>query len=158
MGVVALSKVLETPHHSEIVQLAERQPLVLDVGSSILPLGAITTGGVMAKKVPLDPRSTQRKRARKVLFRTGRPYVCEKCGKSPLTLPPDAPKALKLAPVGMRTVKQIEVNHKNKNIMDNDLANLQYLCSSCHKLTDNKVVKGKAIDDFGFLDGYEGLL
>jgi hypothetical protein len=58
----------------------------------------------------------------------------------------------------MRTVKQLEANHINKNIMDNDPANLQWLCSSCHKLADNKVTKGKAIDGFGFLDGYEGIL
>jgi hypothetical protein len=112
----------------------------------------------MARKVPVDPRSTQRKRARRLLFKSGRPYICERCGKSPKLLPPDAPKSLDLAPVGKRLVKQLEANHKSKNIMDNDLSNLQWLCSSCHKLTDNKVTKGKAIDDFGFLDGYEGLL
>lgn len=110
------------------------------------------------QKIPKDPRSTQRKRARQILFKSGRPYICEHCGKSPKTLPQGSPKNLELAPVGMRTVKQLEANHKSKNIMDNDLANLQWLCSSCHKLADNKVQKGNDVEKAGFLAGYEGVL
>lgn len=118
-------------------------------------------------KTPKDPRSTQRKRARKVLFKSGRPYVCEGyikydfeneistkviCGKSPKSLPPDAPKDLELAPVELRTVTGLQADHENKNIMDNDLANLSWKCPSCHKISDSqtgKLVSTKG-DEFNY--------
>lgn len=114
-------------------------------------------------KEPLDPRSTQRKRARKVMFNTGVPYICgspnfdttESCGRSPKELPKDAPKTLELAHPDKQFVSVgLQVNHINKNIMDNDPANLQYLCASCHKVKDSKTEKGVSIkgnDEHGYL-------
>lgn len=106
-------------------------------------------------KVPKDPRSTQRKRARKVLFRTGRPYRCEEegCGRSPITgLPADAPRHLELAPVADRTLKELQANHINKNIMDNDPVNLEWMCPLHHKRKDLKTVKGVSMieDEQGY--------
>lgn len=106
----------------------------------------------MREKKALDPRSTQRKRARKVLFRLGLPYMCTDCGKSPKSLPADAPRNLSLAPVGMRTVSGLQCNHINKVILDNDPANLEWLCNSCHKLKDSRTAKGVSVikDEFGY--------
>jgi len=105
------------------------------------------------KGTPKDPRSTQRKRARRLLFRLGLPYVCNECGKSPIHLPDDAPKHLQLAPMSMRTVSQLQANHINKNIHDNDPSNLEWLCPSDHRLKDNLTPKGvsvKGYDDMGY--------
>jgi hypothetical protein len=109
-------------------------------------------------KTPLDPRSTQRKRARKVLFKTGRPYICAEivkdtgsCGQSPIDgLPPDAPKHLELGPQTLNS--GLQANHINKNIMDNDPANLEWLCAKCHKNKDKKTSKGVSIidDEMGY--------
>jgi hypothetical protein len=102
------------------------------------------------KGTPRDPRSTQRKRARLVLFRLGIPYVCEVCGCSPKTLPRDAPRNLKLASKDKQTVGSLQADHKSKNIMDNDPANLGWKCPSCHKLSDKKTSKGEITEDFGY--------
>lgn len=99
---------------------------------------------------PKDPRSTQRKRARKVLFKSSRDYICEDCGCSPVGLPIDAPKHLKLAPKEKRTVSSLQADHKSKNIMDNDPANLAWKCPRCHKLSDSKTKKGVISENFGY--------
>lgn len=103
---------------------------------------------------PKDPRSTQRKRARDVLNRTGRKYFCgsrsdgstspDGCGRSP-TLG-DAPGGTY---PGMAT---LQANHINKNIMDNDPANLEWLCPSCHREKDNRTAKGVSVieNEFGY--------
>ena len=106
---------------------------------------------------PKDPRSTQRKRARKILFNAGRDYVCVDCGCSPKILPRDAPRTLKLAPVGKRTVGSLQADHENKNIMDNDLININWRCPSCHKNSDKRTGKGESTkgDEFGY--GLENL-
>jgi hypothetical protein len=61
-------------------------------------------------------------------------------------------RELELAPVGERTISKLEANHKNKNIMDNDPQNLEWLCPSCHKIEDSKTSKGvsKFQDEFGY--------
>ena len=59
---------------------------------------------------------------------------------------------LELSPVGERTLSKLEANHKNKNIMDNDPQNLEWLCPRDHKLEDSKTEKGvsKIQDEFGY--------
>lgn len=113
-------------------------------------------------KEPVDPRSTRRKQARKVLFKSGCAYICGEphlehgCGKSPSHLPKDAPQDLELAPKEMRTVSGLQANHRSKNIDDNDIANLEWLCPSCHKIVDSQTEKGVSAvaDTTGYLDGY----
>lgn len=109
------------------------------------------------KGTPKDPRSTQRKRARKVLFRLGIPYVCNDCEKSPKMLPRDAPRNLELAPVYLRTITGLQANHINKDIMDNDPVNLEWLCPSCHRIKDNQTAKGVSIKDDEWGYGIEDL-
>lgn len=111
----------------------------------------------MTVSEPKDPRSTQRKRARKVLEATGRPYFCgstssdmwdevsaDGCGRS--NRDEEAPGGF------FPAMGELQVNHINKNIMDNDPANLQYLCPSCHKEKDQQTEKGVSLvtDEFGY--------
>jgi hypothetical protein len=43
---------------------------------------------------------------------------------------------------------RLECNHINKNILDNDPVNLEWLCPRDHKLTDMQTEKGQStIDD-----------
>jgi uncharacterized protein YlaI len=46
----------------------------------------------------------------------------------------------------------LQVNHINKDILDNDPVNLEWVCSSCHKLIDSQTEKGVSIkgDEFGY--------
>lgn len=77
-----------------------------------------------SNKEPKDPRSTGRKRGRKVLMdlvKAGElPYECENCGTGPHLYP---------------NVK-LYVHHKNKDIVDNDRANLMLVCNNCHVMLD----------------------
>ena len=105
------------------------------------------------KGIPKDPRSTQRKRARQVLFKLGIDYICKDCGRSPKYLPRDAPQTLRLAREYLRTVTGLQVNHINKDIMDNDPSNLEWLCPSCHKIKDSQTEKGVSVledNSFGY--------
>lgn len=100
-------------------------------------------------KDPKDPRSTQRKRARKVLERVGREFKCacpgckgckkfdEGCG---------------YVPTVQSRSDSLDANHVNKNIYDNDPVNLEYLCRPCHKNEDSKTAKGvsKIEDEHGY--------
>lgn len=90
-------------------------------------------------KKPKDPRSTQRKRARAVLVKVGRPLVCADCSK---------PEKTKTDPDYNGRIHALEVNHKDKNIMNNDPINLEYLCSHpCHKKKDSQTAKGVAVEE-----------
>lgn len=64
-----------------------------------------------------------RQRARKHLLATDTPYECAVCGYAPET--------------NSRSTS-LEVNHKNKVLEDNDPANLEWLCKTCHKEADTK--------------------
>ena len=97
----------------------------------------------MSNAEPKDPRSTYRKRLRRVLEGTDRPYWCEKCGRSPTD--PEAPG-------GMFPNVHLEANHKNKVLEDLDPANAEWLCTSCHKEEDMKT--GKGVSRFGDEYGY----
>lgn len=86
----------------------------------------------MARAEPKDPRSTYRKRARRVLEREvkegRREFACRGCGWVPE--PP------------LSRSNNLDVNHKNKIISDNDPANLEYLCRDCHYEEDRATEKG----------------
>ena len=94
---------------------------------------------------PKDARSTGRRRGRAALEKSGRPYECAKCGWSPNA---------------QSRSETLDVNHKNKNILDNDLVNLEWLCRKCHKKEDLKTKKGEMSEEahdslYGdLLDGY----
>lgn len=113
------------------------------------------------KDNPKDPRSTGRKRGRAVLQGVGRPYWCRStqnggvneefisgirvgCGRSP---------TIKDAPGGYYPgMAQLQVNHINKNILDNDPVNLEWVCTACHKYLDRQTAPGVSIkgDEFGY--------
>lgn len=114
-----------------------------------------------------DLRSTGRKWARKTylthLAEEQGTYACEKCGRGPDRLPytigqppygdPTWPTRIRL-PVETSRVPNLalQVDHKNKDLSDVDLANLQLLCASCHKIEDSKTEKrqSKEPDTFGY--------
>lgn len=111
----------------------------------------------MAKGEPVDARSTGRKRGRAVLIKTRRPFYCEECSRGPKDFPDTYPTQLRdvelLAdPEDRYDSIVLECNHINKNILDNDPANLQWLCKSCHKQADMKTEKGVSIlgDEHGY--------
>lgn len=113
-------------------------------------------------KEPKDPRSTGRKRARRVLEREGFPYWCGStregevepgfCGRSPTV--EDAPGGHY---PGMET---LQADHKNKNVLDNDPTNLRWACASCHKESDSRTEKGVSIvgEEYGYETDVLGLL
>ena len=93
----------------------------------------------MAKR-PKDARSTGRRRGRRVLERTGRRYACE-CRNSEHDWHSDR-DICDWSPEEQSRSSTLDVNHKNKNILDNDPANLEWLCRKCHKHEDKQTAKG----------------
>lgn len=111
---------------------------------------------------PKDPRSTGRKRGRAALEAQGRPYWCRStmdggfktdiirgqkagCGRSPSD--PEAPGGY------YPGMSQLQVNHINKNVLDNDPANLEWACPGCHKLIDSQTEVGvstRTTDEWGY--------
>lgn len=116
----------------------------------------------MSDKIPKDPRSTGRKRGRAALEKQGRPYWCRStldggfktetiggkpagCGRSPSE--PNAPGGMY---PGMAT---LQVNHINKNVLDNDPFNLEWVCPACHKVIDTQTAVGVSTregDEWGY--------
>jgi len=47
---------------------------------------------------------------------------------------------------------QLQVNHINKDVLDNDPVNLEWLCAGCHKNKDKQTEKGESIvgDEYGY--------
>jgi hypothetical protein len=67
------------------------------------------------------------------------------CGRSPSD--PDAPGGY------YPSMAELQVNHINKNLLDVDPVNLEYLCSSCHKKKDSQTATGVSIrgeNELGF--------
>lgn len=94
----------------------------------------------------LDPRSTYRKRARRILIglvEAGeREYRCESCGYVP-EIPWTVPS---------RSGDILDADHKNKNWADLDPANLQWLCRKCHYAKDRSTPRGisPVDEDYGY--------
>lgn len=96
----------------------------------------------------LDPRSTGRKRARKVLFETERPFKCERCGSVPDGVS-DAGEIIDVTKLDRSN--NLDANHKNKDWLDNDPANLEWLCRVCHRKSDrDDFDKEKYVDEHGY--------
>jgi hypothetical protein len=93
-----------------------------------------------------DPRSTGRKRARALLVKLvkegEREYSCEDCGHIP-TIPVEQ---------SSRGGDILDANHKNKNWLDNDPSNLEFLCRPCHYRKDRATEKGVSSieDEYGY--------
>jgi len=98
----------------------------------------------------VDWRSTGRKRGRRTLFESRRSFECVgvvelsiSCGKTTKEPPPDAPPWFEeIWPEEKRDLTQLQVDHENKDYTDNDPANLEWRCASCHRLHDNLTETG----------------
>jgi hypothetical protein len=46
----------------------------------------------------------------------------------------------------------LDANHRNKNVLDNDPVNVEWLCRSCHKNYDSQTGKGVSVrgDEHGY--------
>lgn len=113
----------------------------------------------MARAEPKDIRSTGRKRARAVLLKLveegEREFKCEctenhswhqgVCGWEPD----------RTRPLGRDN--NLDANHINKNLLDVDPANLEWLCRRCHRAKDRETEKGvsRIEDEFGYMEGYQ---
>lgn len=65
------------------------------------------------------------------------------CNKTTRYPPPDAPRNFQeLWPEEGRELTQLQVDHENKDWTDNDPANLEWRCASCHRIHDNLTEKG----------------
>jgi hypothetical protein len=93
-----------------------------------------------------DARSTGRKRARRLLLALvsagEREYACESCRHVP-NIPYTETS---------RSGDILDANHKNKNWLDNDPSNLEFLCRPCHYAKDRSTAKGESGlgDEFGY--------
>lgn len=87
-------------------------------------------------KEPKDPRSTYRRRARKILLKLveegERVYQCTTCGYVP-SIPWN---------ISSRSGDILDANHRNKTLSDLDPANLEWLCRPCHLKADRSTAKG----------------
>lgn len=121
------------------------------------------------KTEPKDPRSTGRKRGRAALEAQGRPYWCRSVMDEDLDQWPDGFKTEKIkgltagcgrspkdpeAPGGYYpAMSELQVNHINKDVLDNDPVNLDWVCPSCHKVIDSQTEKGvstRTTDEWGY--------
>lgn len=109
----------------------------------------------MANKEPLDPRSTGRKRARRVLLKLveqgEREFQCEcegDCGTHS-GLCGWTPKG------ELSRSNNLDADHRNKNWLDNDPSNLTWLCRKCHRALDRSTSKGESRieDEYGYFEG-----
>lgn len=106
-------------------------------------------------KEPLDPRSTWRKRLRRVLLTTGRPYLCEVCGRTSKHDGDKVDGVVVYVPDEARFyigIGALQANHRNKELSDIDPANGEWLCASCHKTVDQQTDKGVSLygDEYGY--------
>lgn len=101
-----------------------------------------------------DWRSTGRRKARKVLFESYRPFVCVgyilngtqyHCGKTTIEPPKDAPSWFdEIWPEENRVLSQLQADHESKDVTSNDEEFLNWRCPSCHKKQDQQTEKGQA--------------
>jgi rubredoxin len=112
----------------------------------------------MTSSVPKDIRSTGRKRARAKLFKIKRLYVCAVCGVSTNLRPPEAPNDFEdfwpnELETGLPAIPHaLHANHINKNLLDVDPVNLEWLCPKCHKNKDLQSGVGESVldNEFGY--------
>ena len=103
-----------------------------------------------------DWRSTGRRKGRRALYAARIPYSCvgyksragidHPCGKTTIEPPKDAPSWFdEIWPLEKRVLSsQLEADHKSKDYTNNELENVDWRCSSCHKKKDRQTEKGVA--------------
>ena len=103
----------------------------------------------------IDWRSTGRRKARRALFRAGIEFKCVgytnesgvhmPCGKTTTEPPKDAPRNFdELWPSEKRVLspQALQADHETKDLTVNDIEDLNWRCSSCHKLQDQQTEVG----------------
>lgn len=93
-----------------------------------------------------DWRSTGRRKARKELFNSYVEFKCEKCGKTSIEPPKDAPPWFdEIWPEENRVLPySLQADHKTKDYSINDVEFLGWKCQPCHKEADSKTEKGES--------------
>jgi len=92
-----------------------------------------------------DARSTGRKRMRALLIKLVEAgeleYKCNECGFIPEKSYKESSRS-----------GGLDANHKNKNWLDNDSANGEWLCRKCHYAKDRATEKGVSAlgDEYGY--------
>jgi hypothetical protein len=96
-----------------------------------------------------DPRSTGRRRARKVLYENYVPYVCVDCECTSGVRPKDAPEWFEeIWPIrekmelGLVVWSTLQADHEDKDVTNNVIENVNWRCASCHKIHDSQTEKG----------------
>ena len=101
----------------------------------------------------VDWRSTGRRIGRRALYAAYVEYKCQTCGRTVIEPPKDAPRWFEeIWPVERRELEsQLQVQHISKDVTNNDLASIKWLCPSCHKIEDSTTEVGEAVEtiDFG---------
>lgn len=105
----------------------------------------------------IDWRSTGRRKARRALFAARVDFKCvgytdesgtyHSCGKTTYSPPKDAPSWFdELWPTERRVLspQALQADHESKDLQDNDVEDLNWRCSSCHKLADAQTDKGES--------------
>jgi len=105
----------------------------------------------------LDWRSTGRRKARRALFNARIEFSCvgytdaqgryHPCGKTTRVPPKDAPSFFdEIWPTEKRVLspQSLQADHESKELQNNDVEDLNWRCSSCHKLADIQTAKGES--------------
>jgi hypothetical protein len=93
----------------------------------------------------LDWRSTGRRKARRTLYAAYVPYACVHCGKTSEEPPKDAPAWFdEIWPEENRVLDYpLQADHETKDYQNNEVENINWKCSPCHKKDDGKTAKGE---------------
>lgn len=113
----------------------------------------------------LDWRSTGRRKARRALFNSRVEFKCvgytddkgtfHSCGKTTIEPPKDAPRHFdEIWPEENRVLspQALQADHESKDLQNNAVEDLNWRCSSCHKMADKQTGKGESQKASDILD------
>jgi hypothetical protein len=116
----------------------------------------------------IDWRSTGRRKARRTLFVARVEFSCvgytdskgeyHPCGKTTREPPKDAPKWFEeIWPEENRVLnsQSLQADHESKDLTNNAIEDLNWRCSSCHKLQDSQTSVGQSQTTSSILMGFE---
>lgn len=95
----------------------------------------------------IDWRSTGRRKGRRELFKARVDFCCVDCGKTTKTPPKDAPIYFdEIWPYENRSLnpQSLQCDHEDKDYTNNNIENINWRCSSCHKKRDQQTKKGES--------------